>query len=86
MLILPIAAAAIWGILAVPNDPSRSGSAPVPVPGALRLLVEFLILGSAFLAMYAGLLYLSLIFGVLVIIHYILARERIRWLLGPKDA
>ncbi|MFW9911194.1 MAG: YrdB family protein [Candidatus Thorarchaeota archaeon] len=87
MLILPIAVAAIWGIFAVPNDPSRSGGALVPVPGAARLLLEFLILGFAFLAMYAtGLLYPSLAFGVLVIIHYILAHERIRWLLGPKEA
>ncbi|MFW9887843.1 MAG: YrdB family protein [Candidatus Thorarchaeota archaeon] len=87
MLMLPIAAAAIWGVFAVPNDPSRSGGAPVPVPGAARLLLEFLILGSAFLAMYVtGLLYPSLIFGVLAIIHYILAHERIRWLLGPKEA
>ncbi|MFX1261143.1 MAG: YrdB family protein [Promethearchaeota archaeon] len=87
MLILPIAAAAIWGIFAVPNDPSRFGGAPVPVPGAARLLLEFLVLGSAFLAMYvAELLYPSLIFGVLVTIHYILAHERIRWLLGAKEA
>jgi hypothetical protein len=87
MLILPIAAAVLWGVFAVPNDPSRSGGAPVPVPGAVRLLLEFLILGSAFVAMYVeGLLYLSLIFGVLVIIHYVLAHERIRWLLGPRNA
>ncbi|MFX0054114.1 MAG: YrdB family protein [Promethearchaeota archaeon] len=86
MLILPITAAAIWGIFAVPNDPSRSGGAPVPVPGAVRLLLEFLVLGFAFLAMFVeGLLYPSLIFGVLTIIHYILAHERIRWLLGSKD-
>jgi hypothetical protein len=87
MLILPIGAAALWGIFAVPNDPSRSGGAPVPVSGAVRLLLEFLIFGSAFLALYVEeLLYLSLIFGFLVIIHYILAHERVRWLLGPKEA
>ena len=28
--LIPLAAAAIWGIFAVPADPSRSGKAPVP--------------------------------------------------------
>ena len=86
MLILPIAVAAVWGIFAVPNDPSRSGGAPVPVSGAVRLLLESLILGVAGLLMYlVGLLPISLIFVVLVIIHYVLARERIRWLLSTKE-
>ncbi len=83
MVILPIFAAVLWGIFAVPNDPSRSGGAPVPVPGALRLLLEVLILGVAFWIMFVGdLFYISLIFVTLVIIHYILAHDRIRWLLG----
>jgi len=83
MVLLPILVAVFWGIFAVPNDPSRSGGAPVPVPGTLRLLLEFLILGLAFGAMYVeGLVYLSLTFGVLVIVHYILSRERIKWLLS----
>lgn len=86
MLILPILAAALWGIFAVPDDPSRSGGAPVPVPGGIRLAFEFLILGSAFLSMFTvGLLSFSLLFGALVIVHYILAHERVRWLLGPKE-
>ena len=83
MVILPIVVAILWGTFAVPNDPSRSGGAPVPVPGSIRLVLEFIILGAAFWAMYTkGLLYLSVIFGPLVIIHYILAHERVRWLLS----
>ena len=38
---LPMTLAAIWGIFAVPNDPSRSGSAPVAIPGIYRLILEF---------------------------------------------
>ncbi len=34
---LPLVAAVLWGTFAVPNDPSRSGQAPVPIPGILRL-------------------------------------------------
>jgi len=82
MILLPIIVAALWGIFAVPNDPSRSGGAPIPVPGAVRLLLEFLILGISFLIMFVGdLFYVSLIFIILVIIHYLLARERVKWLL-----
>lgn len=87
MLLLPIIAAVVWGTFAVPNDPSRSGGAPVPVRGAVRLLLEFLILGAAFWIMYATIsVYLGIVFGVLVIIHYVLARERIGWLLGSKSS
>ena len=37
---IPILAAAAWGTFAVLDDPSRSGKAPVPVPGIIRLLLE----------------------------------------------
>jgi hypothetical protein len=83
MVIFPLVIAILWGIFAVPNDPSRSGGAPIPVPGAIRLVLEFLIFGGAFWIMFAGILiYVSLVYIILVIIHYILARERIRWLLS----
>ena len=85
MLLFPIIVAVVWGTFAVPNDPSRSGGAPVPIPGAVRLLLEFLILGAAFWVMYTiNLVFLGLVFGILVIIHYILAHKRIKWLLGSK--
>ncbi|MCO1659745.1 YrdB family protein [Pseudonocardia humida] len=43
----PVAAAGAWGTFAVPGDPSRSGRAPVPVSGRVRLLVEAAVFGSA---------------------------------------
>lgn len=83
MIALPIAAAVLWGTFAVPDDPSRSGGAPVPVPGSVRLVLELLIFGLAFLTMFVGILfYISLVYIMLVIVHYILARDRIRWLLN----
>ena len=42
---LPVIAAVIWGTFAVANDPSRSGNAPVPVSGIVRLGIEFLFFG-----------------------------------------
>jgi hypothetical protein len=86
MIVFPIIVAILWGTFAVPNDPSRSGGAPVPVPGAVRLLLEFLILGTAFWLMYTnGLELVGLLFGLLVIIHYFLAHKRVRWLLGHRE-
>jgi hypothetical protein len=81
---LPLVAAVMWGTLAVPGDRSRSGKAPVPVPGMLRLLLEL-----AFFAVAAWLLYnagqatLAWIFGAAVVLHYILSYDRIAWLLRP---
>ena len=87
MIGLPVIMAVLWGIFAVPNDPSRSGRAPISVPGAVRLVLELLILGLAFWIMFQGeLFYLGLVYGALVIIHYIIARDRVRWLLESKES
>ncbi len=79
---LPIIAAAIWGTFAVANDPSRSGNAPVPVPGIVRLGIEFLFFGFATWALYnMQSNYLSLVLGVIVLLHYAISYGRIFWLL-----
>ena len=79
---LPLIAAVIWGTFAVPDDPSRSVKAPVPVPGILRLVIEIAIFGFGAWAL-CNLEYtlLSLILGVTVIIHYIVSYDRIGWLI-----
>ena len=82
VIVLPIAAAALWGTFAVPNDPSRSGNAPVPTPGMIRLILEL-----AFFALATILLIVSqrlsagVTLAVIVIIHYALSYDRILWLL-----
>lgn len=72
----------LWGVFAVPNDPSRSGKAPIIVSGKLRLGLEFFEFGLAVIASYflygsfwAGLL------AVLVLMHHLLYLERMRWIL-----
>lgn len=79
---LPLLGAVLWGVFAVPGDRSRSGIAPVPVPGIVRLLLELLLFASAAWCMYdAGLVLLANIFGLIVLIHYLISYDRILWLL-----
>ncbi|TPJ17892.1 DUF2568 domain-containing protein [Mesorhizobium sp. B2-7-3] len=79
---LPLAAAAAWGIFAVLNDPSRSGRAPVPVPGAVRLALEFIVLfggGAGFHL--AGHTITAIIMALLIVISYAFSLDRLAWLL-----
>ena len=82
---LPILIALIWGVFAVPGDPSRSGKAPVPVPGLLRLLLEFAVFGLAGLCLFnMGYTTYSLMLVLLVVVHYALSYDRMIWLLKQK--
>jgi len=80
---LPLLAAVLWGIFAVPSDKSRSGNAPVPVPGVLRLVLElvFFAAGALALSVTAGTGW-GLGLGLLSLIHYIVSYERVIWLLS----
>lgn len=81
VIALPILAALVWGIYAVPDDPSRSGKAPVPVPGPVRLVLELLIFGLAGWALFSSKAFNpGLVFSVLVIFHYLFSFDRIKWL------
>ena len=83
MLAVPALAATVWGTFAVPNDPSRSGRAPVAVPGAARLGIELAFFGFACWALYdANAKVSSLTLAVVIVVHYALYHERIRWLLS----
>jgi len=79
---IPIVTAAIWGVFAVPHDPSRSGSAPVVVSGIVRLLIELAIFAFATWSLHnIGYLRLSSILGIAVLLHYFLSYDRINWLI-----
>ena len=80
--LMPALFAGIWGIFAVPNDPSRSGAAPIPIAGTARLLLElgmFAIASLCMLSLQYG--YLALAFDIAIVLHYITYYERILWLL-----
>lgn len=79
---IPIILAIVWGTFAVPGDPSRSGAAPVAVPGILRLVIELAIFALAVWTLYdLGYINLSLILGIIVALHYIISYDRILWLI-----
>ena len=79
---IPLIAAIVWGTFAVPDDPSRSGKAPVAVPGIVRLIIEAAIFIFAVWALYdLGFIGLSLLFGIIVVIHYLASYDRVLWLI-----
>jgi len=83
---IPILFAIIWGIFAVPNDPSRSGKAPVVTSGIIRLVIEFGFFSFATWALYdIGFKKMAFIFGIIVVLHYLLSYDRIFWLLSKKQ-
>ena len=78
---VPIAAAAIWGVFNVLNDPSRSGAAPIEVDGWTRLAIELLILGGGAAAIaFTGRRDIGIFFALLIVFHYATSTGRIEWL------
>ncbi len=78
---LPLLAAFLWGTLRVPKDASANGKAPVPVPGALRLLLELTFFGFATWGLFdAGAAPAAWVFGGTALIHYLISYDRIVWL------
>ena len=84
-ILLPLVFALLWGVFAVPDDPSRSGKTVVVTPGLIRLILELALFGAA-----AWMLFdldystVALIFGSAVMIHYLISFDRIGWLLKQK--
>ncbi len=80
--VLPMVAAAAWGIFATPQDPSRSGRAPVPVPGSVRLILELVLFGLAAYGIWtSGSRAAAETLLTAVGLHYALAWDRLVWLL-----
>ncbi len=82
-LLLSIGSATVWGLFNVPGDRSRSGRAPVRVPGAIRLLVEFVVLGGGAVGwFFAGPSWLAWTYSIILVLHYLASWDRVGWLLG----
>ena len=81
---IPLAAAAVWGVFAVPGDPSRSGSAPVPIPGTLRLGLEICFFAFAVWCLFSTHHpTLAILLGSITAAHYAISYDRMGWLVRP---
>jgi hypothetical protein len=79
---LPVVLTSVWGIFAVPGDPSRSGKTVVSTPGWIRLIIELGFFGfGAYFIYDAGYHKTVWIFLILVVFHYIISFDRVNWLL-----
>ncbi len=79
---VPVAAAVVWGVFNVLDDPSRSGAAPIEVSGWTRLALELVILGGGAAAvLVAGRPYVAAIFTLLIVVQYATSWRRIEWLI-----
>lgn len=79
---LPVVAAVCWGVFNVPGDASRSGQAPVPVTGVVRLSLEiaFFLVATLLIAPVSAMA--ATLLAVAVVLHYLLSIDRIRWLIA----
>jgi len=81
-VLFSLVAATIWGTFAVPDDPSRSGEAPVVVRGWIRLGLELIVFGGTVIGLASvGRGSFAAVFLVVVVVHYLLSIDRISWLL-----
>lgn len=80
-----VVAATVWGVFAVPDDPSRSGNAPVRVHGWVRLLIEVaVLLGGAAAWLLAGRPMVAGTISALLVLHHVVSLPRLRWLLQQR--
>jgi hypothetical protein len=81
-----VVAALLWGVFAVPDDPSRNPDPPIGVPGWLRLIIELGIFGvAAFGIWVSGARWLSETLLTLVGVTYIVTYDRALWLLKQRS-
>jgi hypothetical protein len=78
---LPLVLMTAWGVFNVRGDSSRSGGAPVRVPGVVRLLLEFAVFGfGAYAAAIAWRHWVGAVLGALVLFQYATSWRRVAWL------
>ena len=79
---VPVAAAAVWGVFRVPGDP---GPAPVAVPGAVRLAIEFVVFGGGGAGMWvANRRGVAIAFAGVVVVHYATTPRRLRGVVSSR--
>jgi len=70
---------------AVKGDPSRSGNAPIPVPGPLRLALELAVFGGGAAALAGRESWTAFaIFMIALVAHHAMTVERLAWLVQQR--
>jgi len=84
-IVAAVAAVVVWGTFATPDDPSRSGRAPVPVPGVVRLALELAVFGAGVAGWFvAGQRLVAVTVGLSAVIHHLAAGPRLAWLVTRR--
>jgi len=84
-ILFPLAFAAAWGVFAVRGDPSRSGKTVVQTTGWVRLVLELVLFATAsWMLIDLGYTLTGWILATVLLIHYAISYDRIRWLLRQK--
>lgn len=79
---LVVVAAFAWGSFRVPFDAGAGGAPLVTVPGPVRLLLEWVILGGAVVAYAAaGWRTFAWVYGALLVLHYLFSYDQVLRLL-----
>lgn len=74
-----------WGVCNVPGDASRSGSAPVPVPGPVRLGIEIAVFATGAVGwFFAGPRWLAWTYLVVTVAHHVMSVDRLTWLMRVR--
>jgi hypothetical protein len=82
-VVLPLGAAVAWAVFNVEGDPSRSGRAPVPVAGPIRLAVEAVVVVAGAVGWFAaGRPTVGVVVGVAAVVTTAASLPRVRWLLS----
>lgn len=80
-VLLGVVGMGMWATFNVPGDRSRSGGAPVPVSGRIRLVVELALMTGGALGWYVtDRMLVAYVFAGLVVLHYALSWDRLAWL------
>lgn len=78
---IPLGLAVVWGVFAVPDDPSRSGKTVVRTPGWIRLILELSMFGFGTWCLYhLGYSNVGFALGFGVAGHYLFSYKRVQWL------
>ncbi len=84
-VVLPVAAAILWGTFRWPHETAGSPRSPVPIPGWLRLLMEVVLFALAIWGLHeAGATLASAVFALVTLFHYAISYDRVLVMIRPQ--